>query len=119
MAKVVKKVVKKTAPKVAPKAVVAVKVAPVMTLEQIKDRILELRGEMSHYVNESTSVSILALLLFIGAPSVFPEIINPYLPSSLKIMQAIVMIPSVFWLVTILGNMLRYFRILKLQDSLK
>ena len=111
MAKVVKKVT--------PKAVVIAKVAPVMSLEQIKDKITELRGEMSYYVNESTSVSILALLLFIGAPSVFPEIINPYLPSSLKIMQAIVMVPSIFWLITILGNMVRYFKILKLQDLLK
>lgn len=100
----------------------AVKKSPVrvvMSVEQTKDKIAELRLEMTHHVNESTAVSILALLLFIGAPSVFPEIINPYLPSSLKIMQAFVMIPSVFWLITILGNMVRYFQILKLQDSLK
>ena len=89
-----------------------------VNLETIKDRIAELRMEMTHYVVESVAISILALLLFIGAPSVFPEVINPYLPSSLKIMQAFVMIPSVFWLVTILGNMFRYFRILRLRDSL-
>lgn len=86
--------------------------------EMLKDQITSLRMEMTHSVTESTSVSILALLLFIGAPSVFPEIINPYLPSSLKIMQAFVAVPTIFWVITILGNMLRYFRILKLQDKL-
>jgi len=86
--------------------------------EMVRDQITALRMEMSHYIMESVAVSILALLLFIGAPSVFPEIINPYLPSSLKIMQAFVMIPSVFWLMTILGNMVRYFKILKLQEKL-
>lgn len=79
----------------------------------------QMRKEMTHSIQESTSISILALLLFIGAPSVFPEIINPYLPSSLKVMQAIVAVPSVFWLVTIFANMVRYFKILKLQDKLK
>lgn len=86
--------------------------------EMVRDQITALRMEMTHYIMESVAVSILALLLFIGAPSVFPEIINPYLPSSLKIMQAFVMIPSVFWLMTILGNMVRYFKILKLQEKL-
>lgn len=86
--------------------------------EMVRDQITALRMEMTHYVTESVAVSILALLLFIGAPSVFPEVINPYLPSSLKIMQAFVAIPSVFWLVTIFGNMFRYFRILKLQEKL-
>ncbi|HCR36220.1 hypothetical protein A2130_03245 [Candidatus Woesebacteria bacterium GWC2_33_12] len=76
------------------------------------------RKEMTHSISESTSVSILALVLFIGAPSVFPEIINPYLPSSLKIMQVIVAVPLVFWLITIFANMVRYFKILKLQDNL-
>jgi len=79
----------------------------------------QMRKEMTHSISESTSVSILALVLFIGAPSVFPEIINPYLPSSLMIMQAIVAVPLVFWLVTIFANMIRYFKILKLQDKLK
>lgn len=87
--------------------------------EMVKDKISELRLEMTHSVIETVSVSILALLLFIGAPSVFPEIINPYLPSSLLIMQAFVAVPTVFWLLTILGNMVRYFKILKLKDSLK
>ena len=76
------------------------------------------RKEMAHSINESVAVSILALVLFIGAPSVFPEIINPYLPSSLKIMQAIVATPFIFWLITVMSNMVRYFRILKLQDIL-
>ena len=84
----------------------------------VRDQITALRMEMTHYVTESVAVSILALLLFIGAPSVFPEVINPYLPSSLKIMQAFVAVPSVFWLVTIFGNMFRYFRILSLQEKL-
>lgn len=79
----------------------------------------QIRKEMTHSISESTSVSILALLLFIGAPSVFPEIINPYLPSSLKIMQAIVVAPLIFWIVTVFANMVRYFKILKLQDQLK
>lgn len=87
--------------------------------EMVKDQIVELRSEMTHYVIESTAVSMLSLLLFIGAPSVFPEIINPYLPSSLKIMQAFIAIPTVFWLVTIVSNMFRYFKILKLQELLK
>lgn len=86
--------------------------------EILRDQITALRMEMTHYVIESVSVSILALLLFIGAPSVFPEFINPYLPSSLKIMQTFVAVPSVFWLITILGNMFRYFKILKLQEKL-
>lgn len=90
-----------------------------VNVEMVKDEISELRMEMTHYVNESIAVSILALLLFIGAPSVFPEIINPYLPSSLMIMQAFVAVPSVFLVITILGNMVRYFKILKLKDSLK
>lgn len=86
--------------------------------ETVKDQITSLRLEMTHYVTESIAVSILALLLFIGAPSVFPEIINPYLPSSLKIMQTFVAVPAVFWLITILGNMVRYFKILRLQELL-
>lgn len=100
------------------KAETKVKKTPVNP-ELIKMQIMELRMEMTHYVNESIAVSILALLLFIGAPSVFPEIINPYLPSSLKIMQAFIAVPTVFWLLTIFGNMVRYFKILKLKDSLK
>lgn len=117
MAKIVKKAVKKES-----KVVNTLKVSNLLQAvnsEMVRDQITALRMEMTHYVTESVAVSILALLLFIGAPSVFPEIINPYLPSSLKIMQAFVMIPSVFWVATILGNMFRYFRILKLQDSLK
>ncbi len=87
--------------------------------DEAKMKIYELRGEMTHAVIESVAITILALLLFIGAPSVFPEVINPYLPSSLKIMQAFIAVPAVFWLVTVFGNMVRYFKILKLQDLLK
>ena len=89
----------------------------VLSSEQIKEKIVMLRADMSQAINLSTATSILALLLFIGAPSVFPEIINPYLPSSLKIMQAFVMVPSVFWLLTILGNMARFVMIFKLQKN--
>lgn len=92
--------------------------SPVLSDEQIKEKIVMLRADMSQAINLSTATSILALLLFIGAPSVFPEIINPYLPSSLKIMQAFVIVPSVFWLLTILGNMARFVMIFKLQKKL-
>lgn len=88
-----------------------------MTKEQMQEKISVLRMEMTHYAVESVSISILALLLFIGAPSVFPEIINPYLPSSLKIMQALVAVPSVFWVLTLLGNVYRLFMISKLQKQ--
>ena len=108
-----KKLVKKA------KKVESIKVvAPIFSREEVKEKISELRVEMTHSVVESMAVSMLAFLLFIGAPSVFPEIINPYLPSSLKIMQAIVAVPTIFWLVAVLGNMVRYFRILKLSDLL-
>lgn len=113
MAKVVKKTAKREV-----KTLKVSNLLEAVNAEMVKDQITSLRSEMTHYVTESVAVSILALLLFIGAPSVFPEIINPYLPSSLKIMQAFIMIPSVFWLITILGNMVRYFKILKLQDKL-
>lgn len=86
-----------------------------LTKDQMKEKISVLRMEMTHYAIESVSISILALLLFIGAPSVFPEIINPYLPSSLKIMQALVGVPAVFWVLTLLGNVYRLFVISKLQ----
>lgn len=112
------KVIKKSTKKAEVKTVKVSSLIEAVNSEMVRDQITALRMEMTHYVIESVSVSILALLLFISAPSVFPEIINPYLPSSLKIMQAFVMIPSVFWLVTILGNMVRYFKILKLQEKL-
>lgn len=99
---------------------VIVKKAPVAVIpEMVRNQIAELRMDMTQNIVESVAISILALLLFIGAPSVFPEIINPYLPSSLVIMQSFVAVPAVFWLLTILGNMVRYFKILKLKDSLK
>lgn len=102
----------------AKKTIKSVKPQKSLSTDQIKDQISELRMEMTRCVAESTSVSILGLLLFIGAPSVFPEIINPYLPSSLQIMQAIIALPTLYWAVTMLGNMTRHFRIMKLQDAL-
>lgn len=93
-------------------------VAPKMTTEQIKVEISDLKLERSHSFLESLAVSILSLLLFIGAPSVFPEIINPYLPSSLRIMQAFILVPTVFFTVALLSNMVRYYKILKLQEKL-
>lgn len=113
MAKAVKKTVKKEV-----KTLKVSNLLEAVNSEMVRDQIAALRMEMTHYITESTSVSILALLLFIGAPSVFPEIINPYLPSSLKIMQAFVAVPTLFWIITILGNMVRYFKILKLQEKL-
>jgi len=90
----------------------------VLTIEQTKEKILAIRMTMIHCAIQSVAVSILALLLFIGAPSVFPEIINPYLPSSLKIMQAIVAVPAILWILAILVNAFSYIRIYKLQKSL-
>lgn len=107
------------ATKKANKKVIVKKPQVVVNPELVKVQIAELRMDMTHYIVESIAISILALLLFIGAPSVFPEIINPYLPSSLKIMQALVSVPLIFWLLTIFGNMFRYFKILKLKDSIK
>ena len=112
------KTVKKTSKKVEVKTLKVSNLLEAVNSEMVRDQITALRMEMTHYVTESVAVSILALLLFIGAPSVFPEVINPYLPSALKIMQSFVAIPTVFWLVTIFGNMFRYFRILKLQEKL-
>ena len=109
---------KKQVKKVAPRTVKVSNLLEALNVEMVKDQISELRMEMTHYVVESIAVSILALLLFIGAPSVFPEIINPYLETSLKIMQAIIAVPTVFWLVTIVSNMVRYYKILRLQNVL-
>lgn len=89
-----------------------------LTKEQALFKIKETRFCMAHMVYESTAVSILALLLFIGAPSVFPEIINPYLPSSLKIMQGIVIVPTVFWILTLISNLINWIRIKKLSKLL-
>lgn len=108
MAKIIKKTLKSFVPKFDIK----------LSSEQMKEKIVCLRADMSQSINLSTATSILALLLFIGAPSVFPEIINPYLPSSLKIMQGIVIVPSAFWILTILGNMARFVMIMRLQKKL-
>lgn len=108
-----KKAVKRSA-----KVLKLVKAELISSPELIQNKIAHLRAERTQSVLESTSISILALVLFIGAPSVFPEIINPYLPSSLKIMQGIIVVPSAFWVLTLVGNIVRYFKILKLQGLL-
>lgn len=89
-----------------------------LTKEQALFKINELRMCSLHCIIESVAISILALLLFIGAPSVFPEIINPYLPSSLKIMQGIVIVPSVFWIISVISNLVSWFKIKKLSKLL-
>jgi len=81
-------------------------------------QIQGLKKDMAHWATESTAVSILALLLFIGAPSVFPTIIDPYNPSSLKIMQGIIIVPTAFWLFTIISNTVRCVMIFKLKKQL-
>lgn len=89
-----------------------------MKKDQIRFEIDQLRKAKIVCTMESVAISILALLIFIGAPSVFPEIINPYLPQSLKIMQGIILLPVVFWLFTLVGNVIRLKKILKLQKTL-
>lgn len=89
-----------------------------MTTEQMMFQIAELKRDKMLFVGESVAVSLLALLLFIGAPSVFPEVINPYAPESLRIMQGIVIVPSAFWLFVMVGNVIRYMRIMKLKKML-
>lgn len=81
-------------------------------------QIKSMKKDMTHMATESTAISILALLLFIGAPSVFPTIIDPYQPSSLKIMQGIIIVPTAFWLFSIVTNLVRCVVIFKLKRSL-
>ena len=80
-------------------------------------KIKSLKKDMTHMATESTAISILALLLFIGAPSVFPTIIDPYNPSSLKIMQGIIIVPTAFWVFTIVSNLVRCVMIFKLKKG--
>jgi hypothetical protein len=81
-------------------------------------QIKGLKKDMIHCATESISISILSLLLFIGAPSVFPKIIDPYKASSLKIMQAIIIVPTVYWLLTLICNLVRSVMIFKLRKQL-
>lgn len=81
-------------------------------------QISELKKDKILYTLESLTVSMLALLLFIGAPSVFPEIINPYLPSSLKIMQALVAVPVAVSVLVLITNLFRWIKIMKFQKAL-
>jgi Na+-transporting NADH:ubiquinone oxidoreductase subunit NqrD len=117
MAKAVKKVVKEIKSLKSVKNLLP-KFDMKMSNDQMEKRVDSLKADMSQAINLSTATSILALLLFIGAPSVFPEIINPYLPSSLKIMQGIVIVPSVLWVLTLLSNLVRFVLIVKLQKKL-
>ena len=81
-------------------------------------KIKSLEKEMTLMATESIAISILALLLFIGAPSVFPTIIDPYKASSLQIMQGIIIVPTAFWIITLLSNVVRCVMIFKLKKSL-
>lgn len=81
-------------------------------------QIKGLKKDMLHWTTESIAISILSLLLFIGAPSVFPTIIDPYKISSLKIMQGIIIVPTAFWLFTLISNIVRCVIISKLKKSL-
>lgn len=94
-------------------------VTPELDKNLVMFQIAELKKDKILYVLESLTVSMLALLLFIGAPSVFPEIINPYLPSSLKIMQAIVIVPVVVAVLVLISNLVRWVKIVKLSKLLK
>lgn len=80
-------------------------------------QISALREDMRLASTDSVAISILALLLFIGAPSVFPTIIDPYNPNSLKIMQWIIIVPSAYWVFTILSNLYRMFRVYRLSKK--
>lgn len=93
---------------------------PVVDKEMIKMMIEGLRAERVVYAVESVAVSILALLVFIGAPSVFPNIINPYEPSSLKILQGVILFPVAYWLLfAVIGNLVRLAKIQRLQKKLR
>lgn len=94
-------------------------VASVVDKNLLMFQIAELKKDKILYVLESLTVSMLALLLFIGAPSVFPEIINPYLPSSLVIMQVIVVVPVVVAVLVLISNIVRWVKINKLSKLLK
>lgn len=89
-----------------------------LTKAQVMDRIEQLNKDRLLFAVESVAVSILALLVFIGAPSVFPTLINPYDPNSLKILQAVIALPTAFWVYVIVGNMVRMYQVLKLQEKL-
>jgi hypothetical protein len=87
--------------------------------EEIKFELEQLRKDKMVYALESIALSMLALLIFIGAPSVFPKIINPYLESSLKILQAVIIVPVVYFLYMLVGNLVRLVKIQKLTKGLQ
>lgn len=88
------------------------------TKEQIMFEIGQLRQDKILFAIESVALSILALLVFIGAPSVFPEIINPYDPNSLKILQGVIALPVAYFLFVLVGNIVRLIKIQKLTKKL-
>lgn len=94
--------------------------APMVNNEMVKMQIEGLRSDRVVYAVEAVALSILSLLVFIGAPSVFPDVINPYDPSSLKILQGVIILPVAYWLLfTLIGNLVRLWKIQKLQRKLR
>jgi surface polysaccharide O-acyltransferase-like enzyme len=111
---------KKTTRKAALKSVDTSVMTLAETREMYKMQIEGLRTDKIVYAVESVAVSILALLVFIGAPSVFPEIINPYEPSSLKMLQGVIIFPLAYWLFfAVIGNLIRLAKIQKLTKKLR
>jgi len=86
--------------------------------EQLRFEIDQLRSASLVCTLESVALTILAMVLFIGAPSVFPEIINPYDPNSLKILQGIIIVPTAYFVFALFGNIVRIVKVQKLQKSL-
>ena len=86
--------------------------------EEIKFQIDQLKKDKMVCWLGSIAISILALLLFITLPSVFPEIINPYKLYSLYVLKAIVAIAFVYWLFAIVGNLASLRKIRVLQKEL-
>lgn len=86
--------------------------------EQLMFEIDQLRKDKILFAIESVAVSMTGLLVFIGAPSVFPTIINPYDPKSLVILQFVVGIPLAYWFFALVTNMVRMYRVMRLQEKL-
>lgn len=86
--------------------------------EQLMFEIDQLRKDRMLSAIESAGISMTGLLVFIGAPSVFPTIINPYDPKSLVILQYVVGVPLGFWLLVFVSNMIRMYQVMKLQKKL-
>ena len=89
------------------------------TKEQLMFEIEQFRNDKIVYAVESVALTILALLVFIGAPSVFPTLINPYDPNSLKILQGVIILPFAYFVLVLIGNLIRLYKIQKLQKELR